>query len=204
MNWKKMERSSDYNCGNLFCFVVFFLLKRHREVKDGLQEFLVVKSELWNWQVWVYIMALSHPLLTHWMILSKCLNHMDAQFKSEDNLSERDISKTERVKACKVCSTGPGSQPVLSKTLSVTMGVFIDWSSDEQRLNSSNVSGSVILQYYIVYVLPDGKFPSPLMRWNKRGIRYVLDLGKGAVQIAGICPYWKRHVRKIRGHCRNR
>ena len=51
---------------------------------------------------------------------------MDAQFKSEDNLSERDISKTERVKACKVCSTGPGSQPVLNKTLSVTMGVFID------------------------------------------------------------------------------
>ena len=37
---------SDYNCGNLFCFVVFFLLNRHGKVKDGLQESLVVKSEL--------------------------------------------------------------------------------------------------------------------------------------------------------------
>lgn len=141
---KKTERSSDCNCGNLFCFVVFFLLKRHGKVKDGLQEFLVVKSELWNWQIWVPITALSHPLLAHWMILSKCLNHMDAQFKSEDNLSERDVSKTERVKPRKVFSAGPGSQPVLNTTLSVTMGVFIDWSSGEQRLNSSDVSGSVI------------------------------------------------------------
>ena len=29
--------------------------------------------------------------------------------------------------------------------------------------------GSVILQYYIVYALPNGKFPSPLMRWSKLG-----------------------------------
>lgn len=115
---KKNRRSSDCNCGNLFCFVVFFLLKRHGKVKDGLQEFLVVKSELWNWQIWGSRPI--SPLLAHWMILSKCLNHMDAQFKSEDNLSERDVSKTERVRHVSV-GAGPSSQPVLNTTLSVTL-----------------------------------------------------------------------------------